>query len=76
MPQSVKINNCTNEEQKGIVCALLAWRKGTLEERSLLSELGKKGEKNILLFIIGKFCQKCQQIICFKTPLWGTSKNL
>ena len=40
-PESVKINNCTNKEGNGILCALLAWREGILKEKSLLSELGK-----------------------------------
>ena len=41
--------------EKGILCALLAWREGSFK-KSLLSELGKnEREKNILPFIIGKF---------------------
>ena len=40
-PESVKINNCTNEEGKGTVKALLAWREGILKEKSILPELGK-----------------------------------
>ena len=39
--ESVEINNCTNEEGNGIMCALLACREGILKEKSLLSELGK-----------------------------------
>ena len=48
-----KLTIVQTRREKGIVCALLAWREGSLKKKSLLSELGKMREKNILLFIIG-----------------------